>query len=103
MRLLLVAVTAEVNIALGRPAFMSSVFDVNRAASRGNDGNNSTNFHTKSAPRPHWWAVDFGLERSRVARVRVTNVPGWTYYRKYNVVVLFSWLAYLFGLPTDLR
>ena len=79
--------TAELNIALGRPAFMSSVYK-GKEASLVNDGIMCTNFHTNCAPLPHWWAIDFGLERSRFARVRVTNagdvgdVGEMQYYRK---------------------
>ena len=88
--------TAELNIALGRPSFMSTVHDI-KGAAYGNDGDMRNNFHTLTTTLPHWWAVDFGPKRSRVARVRVTNVGGVQFYRKYYLDDLFNCLAYLFG------
>ena len=64
--------TTQLNIALGKPAFMISPFWDNRNASFGNDGDVSTIFQT-GVGSASWWAIDFGQERARVTRVRVTN------------------------------
>ncbi|KAI0238665.1 hypothetical protein LSAT2_010604, partial [Lamellibrachia satsuma] len=64
---------SEVNIALGKPAYMSSWHASNNMASSGNDGNHGTIFITNRGSLA-WCAVDFGQERARVTRVRVTNI-----------------------------
>ncbi len=51
---------------------MSSVGELTKDASRGNDGNNKTHFHTNRENGIVWWAVDLG-ELRRVTRVRITN------------------------------
>ena len=69
-----VAVTTEVNIALGKPAFMSSTYGKCCKASKGNDGNKHSQFTTAGRGSNAWWAVDFGVGRTRVTGVRITNV-----------------------------
>ena len=68
-----VAGMSEVNIALGKPAYMSSWHASTNVASSGNDGNHGTIFITNRGSLA-WWAVDFGQERARITRVRVTNI-----------------------------
>ena len=68
-----VAVTTEVNIALGKPAFMSSTYG-KYEASNGNDGNKNSQFTTAARGSNAWWAVDFGVGRTRVTGIRITNV-----------------------------
>ena len=68
-----VAVTTEVNIALGKPAFMSSTYG-KYEASKGNDGNKNSQFTTAGRGSNAWWAVNFGVGRTRVTGVRITNV-----------------------------
>ena len=60
------------NIAVGKPAFMSSWYKSRLVATQGNDGNRKTRFLTRYGSEA-WWAVDFGQKRTRVTRVRVTN------------------------------
>ena len=67
-----VAVITEVNIAYGKPAFMSSLWDTNVASLR-NDGDKTTHFHTNRGNNA-WWAVDFGESRTSVTGVRITNI-----------------------------
>ena len=64
--------SSDVNIALGKPAYMSSWLGSILLASSGNDGSHATIFLTQRGNQA-WWAVDFGQERARVKRVRVTN------------------------------
>ena len=73
-----VVVTTEVNIALGKPAFMSSTYG-NYEASNGNDGNKNSQFTTAGRGSNAWWAVDFGVGRTRVTGVRITNVKNSDY------------------------
>ena len=68
-----VAVTTEVYIALGKPAFMSSLYGTIDIASRGNDGDKATHFHTNQGNNA-WWAVYFGEARTSVTGVRITNL-----------------------------
>ena len=68
-----------VNIARDKTAFMSSVALFTEEASRGNDGNYNTHFHTSYESSIVWWAVDLGDTRTRVTRVRITNRHGSTY------------------------
>ena len=72
-----VAVTTAVNIALGKPAFMSSLWGT-EVASFGNDGNKSTYFSTNQGNNA-WWAVDFGEARTSVTAVRITNRDDFNY------------------------
>ena len=66
--------TTDGNIALGKTAFMSSVYG-SLSASLAVDGNVATHFHTKDKDKESsWWAVDFGAARTRVTRVRVVNI-----------------------------
>ena len=51
---------------------MSSVGQLTKEASRGNDGNNNTHFNTNKEIGNAWWAVDLGGMRRRVTRVRIT-------------------------------
>ena len=63
----------ELNIALGKPAFMSPPSTYSRDASNGNDGNEETFFQT-GLGTSSWWSIDLGHEKTRVTRVRVTNI-----------------------------
>ena len=61
------------NIALGKPVLMSSLYRNANMASNGNDGNYDTRFLTKHQSTVPWWAIDFGHEKARVTRIRITN------------------------------
>ena len=74
-----VLVTTEKNIALGKPAFMSSQYGSGNQASNGNDGDKTTHFHTGRGNEA-WWGVDFGVERARVTGVHLTNGGQGKYY-----------------------
>ena len=63
----------ELNIALGKPAFMSPPSTYSRDASNGNDGNEETFFQT-GLGTSSWWSIDLGHEKTRVTRVCVTNI-----------------------------
>ena len=71
-----IAGLTDVNIALGRPAYMSSIYANTFIAHRGNDGNFNTFFHT-AKNNMAWWAIDFGQATTRVTSVRVTNIKGY--------------------------
>ena len=72
------------NIALGRPAYMSSVYADITKPQLGNDGNYNTLFHTDNNDMA-WWAIDFGEATTRVTSVHVTNRKG--YYSRKCVCV----------------
>ena len=60
------------NVALGKPAYLSPSNTDMYVASHGNDGNTATYFYTDYGKGP-WWAVDFGQNNSKVVtRVRIT-------------------------------
>ena len=71
----LVAGLTEVNIALGKPAYMSSLFANIYKAHHGNNGNYNTFFHTDENNMA-WWAIDFAQATNNVTSVRVTNRKG---------------------------
>ena len=60
------------NIAMGKPAYMSSYEADIYKASRGNDGIYATSFSTEHTWKA-WWAVDFGEEKALVTGLRIWN------------------------------
>jgi hypothetical protein len=98
-----------VNIALGKPASQSSVYNTTWNANKGNDGNadstitNNHCFHTKNNTSP-WWEVDLQAVYT-ISQVNITNSDTdcmllfLSYYRYYTTVhnnkryirVLISW------------
>ena len=62
----------DVNIALGKPAYMSSYEADIYKASLGNDGIDTTRFTTERASKS-WWAVDFGEEKALVTGLLIKN------------------------------
>ena len=65
------AATTETNLALDRPAFMSSMRVNKKQAHRGNDGDYDTYFQTDKGITA-WWAVDLAYD-GKVTRVRIIN------------------------------
>jgi len=67
----------DVNVALGRPSYQSSIFET-RSNILANDGNLTTDVgfcaHTDADVNP-WWVVDLGV-RLYVAGVNYTNRDG---------------------------
>ena len=66
---------SDTNIALGKLALMSSLWrkQASLLATRGNDGNYSSNFHTARGNKA-WWAVDLGQGDDQISRVKITNI-----------------------------
>ena len=81
------AATTETNIALYRPAFMSSAYVWGKRADRGNDGNDNTHFHTNRGSHA-WWAVDL-VNETMVSRVRIININDYR-YSKYSAPIYIS-------------
>ena len=71
---------------MAKPAFMSSThaWNVGILANRGNDGNETTYFHTKKGSQA-WWAVDL-VNETKVSRVRIINRKN-SRYSKYSAPI----------------
>lgn len=75
-------ITEMVNLALGKPAYQSALWETWTDASRAVDGNKDTDLlegrscsHTGTSLHHNWWHVDI-LEAAVVYEVRITNRGG---------------------------